>query len=68
LILEHDLFRKVGNFSGLCGTFVYPARLARSLAALPHEEIAWIACHHWPLTEKPVEVRTTIEQWCEALG
>ena len=50
------------------GTFVYPARLARSLAALPHEEIAWIACHHWPLTEKPVEVRTTIEQWCEALG
>jgi len=49
------------------GTFVYPAQLARCLAALPREEIVWIACHHWPLTEKPVEVRTAIERWCEAL-
>jgi pimeloyl-ACP methyl ester carboxylesterase len=49
------------------GTFVYPAQLAHCLADLPRQEIAWIACHHWPLTEKPVEVRTTIERWCEAL-
>jgi hypothetical protein len=41
--------------------------MARQLAAVPHVKITWIECHHWPLTERPVEVRTAIERWCEAL-
>jgi hypothetical protein len=24
-----------------------------------------IACHHWPLTERPDAVREAIERWCE---
>jgi pimeloyl-ACP methyl ester carboxylesterase len=36
----------------------------RALAArLPQAEIVEIECHHWPLTEKPREVREHIEDW-----
>lgn len=30
-------------------------------------EIDTIKCHHWPLTERPVEVRERIEAWCDRL-
>jgi pimeloyl-ACP methyl ester carboxylesterase len=30
-------------------------------------EIDTIDCHHWPLTERPVEVRERIEAWCDRL-
>jgi hypothetical protein len=49
------------------GTFADPAEMARHLEALPRHQMAWIECHHWPLTERPVEVRTAIERWCESL-
>jgi esterase len=40
----------------------------RAIAAtFPRGEIDTIDCHHWPLTEKPVEVRERIERWCDTL-
>jgi pimeloyl-ACP methyl ester carboxylesterase len=27
-----------------------------------------IACQHWPLTERPLEVRAAVERWCDALA
>jgi pimeloyl-ACP methyl ester carboxylesterase len=33
------------------------------LREMQRVEIQAIDCHHWPLTERPVEVRTAIEQW-----
>jgi pimeloyl-ACP methyl ester carboxylesterase len=35
----------------------------RRLREMKLVEIAAIDCHHWPLTERPVEVRATIERW-----
>jgi len=40
----------------------------RAIAAgFPRGEIGTIDCHHWPLTEKPVEVRERIEDWIDRL-
>lgn len=40
----------------------------RAIAAtFPRGEIDTIDCHHWPLTERPAEVRERIERWCDAL-
>ena len=37
----------------------------REIAArFPRGEVRLIECHHWPLTERPDEVRTAIEDWC----
>ena len=30
---------------------------------IPHAKITEIPCDHWPITEKPMEVRTAIETW-----
>jgi pimeloyl-ACP methyl ester carboxylesterase len=35
------------------------------LRQMPRVEIQPIDCHHWPLTERPTEVRETIENWIE---
>ena len=45
-------------------TFTDPAAVRRMLAPLAHVEIAAIDAYHWPLTEKPAEVRRAIEEWC----
>jgi pimeloyl-ACP methyl ester carboxylesterase len=38
----------------------------RQIAArYPRGEVRLIECHHWPLTERPEEVRAAIEQWCK---
>ena len=50
------------------GTFADRTETARLLAAIPRQQTAWVECHHWPLTEKPYEVRHTIERWCESLA
>ncbi|HID50039.1 MAG TPA: alpha/beta hydrolase [Chromatiales bacterium] len=34
------------------------------LRAIPRVEIREIECDHWPLTEKPGEVRQVIDEWC----
>jgi pimeloyl-ACP methyl ester carboxylesterase len=40
----------------------------RAIAArLPRGEVRTIDCHHWPLTERPDEVRQVVERWCGAL-
>jgi pimeloyl-ACP methyl ester carboxylesterase len=45
-------------------TFTDPGITARSLAALPKGQVVSIPAYHWPLTEKPAEVREAIEDWC----
>jgi pimeloyl-ACP methyl ester carboxylesterase len=37
------------------------------LSRLAHAELVEIDAYHWPLTEKPVEVRNAIETWCRQL-
>jgi pimeloyl-ACP methyl ester carboxylesterase len=49
------------------GTFAHPDETERVLAALPRRQSVRIECHHWPLTEKPGEVRAAIERWCASL-
>lgn len=44
-------------------TFADPARMRALLAGLPRGEVETIDCHHWPLTEKPAEVREAVEAW-----
>lgn len=40
----------------------------RAIAAgFPRGTIDTIDCHHWPLTERPAEVRSRIERWIESL-
>ena len=34
------------------------------IGQLPDVECQWIECDHWPLTEKPEEVREGIDGWC----
>lgn len=36
------------------------------LREMPRVEVQAIDCHHWPLTERPVDVRTAIERWIDA--
>lgn len=44
-------------------TFTDPDATQSLLAPLGHVEIERIPAHHWPLTEKPQEVRAAIERW-----
>lgn len=46
-------------------TYADPTAARKSLAALANLEIVSINAYHWPLTEKPLEVRAAIEKWCE---
>ncbi len=41
------------------------AMVERRLREMPRVAIEAINCHHWPLTERPVEVRTMIERWID---
>lgn len=44
-------------------TFVHAARTAHVIERFAQATTQAIDCHHWPLTEKPVEVREAIEAW-----
>ncbi len=46
-------------------TFADAAVMRDRLARLPEVTLAAIDCQHWPLTERPAEVRSAIEHWCE---
>jgi pimeloyl-ACP methyl ester carboxylesterase len=48
-------------------TFADPAEM-RALLAGPRVTLGAIDCHHWPLTERPLEVRQAIEEWIARLG
>jgi pimeloyl-ACP methyl ester carboxylesterase len=46
-------------------TFADPQRTAQVIARFPRSQVVTIDCHHWPLTERPDEVRDAIERWCD---
>ena len=48
------------------GTFADAAAMRTALAG-PSVTVQAIDCQHWPLTERPHEVRQAIERWCGAL-
>jgi pimeloyl-ACP methyl ester carboxylesterase len=48
-------------------TFATLADTRAIAAGFPRGTIDTIDCHHWPLTERPVEVRERIEQWIDAV-
>jgi pimeloyl-ACP methyl ester carboxylesterase len=47
-------------------TFAALPEMRAIAARLPRGEVRTIDCHHWPLTERPDEVRRVIETWCAA--
>ena len=47
-------------------TFAALPEMQAIAARFPHAEVKTVACHHWPLTERPDEVRGIIEGWCAA--
>jgi pimeloyl-ACP methyl ester carboxylesterase len=47
-------------------TFADAAAMRAALAG-PNVTVQTIDCQHWPLTERPTEVRQAIERWCAAL-
>lgn len=48
-------------------TFADLAAMRSIAARFPRGEVRTIDCHHWPLTERPDEVRQLIEAWCAGL-
>jgi pimeloyl-ACP methyl ester carboxylesterase len=40
----------------------------RAALAGPQVEVQTVDCHHWPLTERPDEIRQAIEAWCERVA
>lgn len=48
-------------------TFADPRIMRAMIERLPAATVRTIACHHWPLTERPDEVRALIEHWCVGL-
>jgi pimeloyl-ACP methyl ester carboxylesterase len=49
------------------GTFAVPSETARIVRGFPDVRIVEIECQHWPLTERPDDVRRAIENWCDDL-
>lgn len=50
------------------GTFADPRESAAIARRFPRVQLVTIDCQHWPLTERPDEVRNAIEAWCESLA
>ena len=50
------------------GTYTDPDRSRDMMRRIPDVKIVLIDAYHWPLTERPVEVRRAIESWCAGLG
>lgn len=49
------------------GTYADPAVSQQMIAQFKNAKTVEIDAYHWPLTEKPKEVRVAIENWCTAL-
>jgi len=49
------------------GTFAEFSETAQIARRFPNVHEVEIDCHHWPLTERPDEVRRAIESWCDDL-
>ncbi len=48
-------------------TFADDTAMRAALARLADVRIETIECQHWPLTERPAEVRAALERWASAL-
>jgi pimeloyl-ACP methyl ester carboxylesterase len=48
------------------GTFADPAETAEIARGFRQVQEVEIDCQHWPLTERPDEVRGAIEHWCDS--
>ncbi len=48
-------------------TYTDPDRSREIMMQIPEVKVAPIDAYHWPLTERPVEVRKAIESWCTEL-
>ena len=48
-------------------TFAAPARTREIVAQWSTPSVVTIQAEHWPLTERPVEIRQAIEEWVEGL-
>jgi pimeloyl-ACP methyl ester carboxylesterase len=46
-------------------TFTDTEKTQAALARCPQLQIEMLTAYHWPLTEKPLEVRQAIESWCK---
>jgi pimeloyl-ACP methyl ester carboxylesterase len=44
-------------------TYTQPEIMQQSIARFPNAQTVAIDAYHWPLTEKPIEVREAIERW-----
>ncbi len=49
-------------------TYTDPDRSRKMMIRIPDVKIVPIDAYHWPLTERPVKVRQTIESWCAGLA
>jgi pimeloyl-ACP methyl ester carboxylesterase len=49
-------------------TFTDPAIMRAWIAQFPAAEMQTIDAWHWPLTERPVEVREAVEKFCEGIA
>jgi pimeloyl-ACP methyl ester carboxylesterase len=50
------------------GTFAEFSETAQIARRFPNVNEVVIDCHHWPLTERPDDVRRAIESWCNDLA
>lgn len=61
--LPRDLRVPVLALLSMGATFA-DAREMREALQGPQVQLQTVDCHHWPLTERPVEVRQAVERWC----
>lgn len=47
--------------------FQIEGEVARRLAEFPQVRVEPVDCHHWPVTERPLEVRRWIEEWIDEM-
>lgn len=50
------------------GTFAEFSETAQIARRFPDVHEVEIDCHHWPLTERPDDVRRAIESWCDEIS
>ncbi len=48
-------------------TYIEPEISHRLIAQFQDVETVMVDAYHWPLTERPTEIREAIERWCEQL-
>lgn len=52
------------NILATTPTYTIPDRIETIINRMPKGKTVHVAAYHWPLTEKPVETRSLIEDWC----